>query len=292
MPGGRRPRSHARRGARPAGQADGRTVRRLRAGVHLRARCTTCGPVPALPPSCARRALDLAAARGPRQVAVHPAAAGGPATRAWLAPTVSWRTATRRSSRTPGSGCACRWPPTPGTRRSCCATRALGEALRPRCPCCGHARRGAGTRITVDKLAEGRAPPAAVGRAHARPDRLGWPHLIWCCTHGWQPVIHYPVGPPSCRRPPRLEHADRRGWRRWPTPSGCGCACCLAREPVHHGRAGRGARHDRAGGIPAPRRPEEGGLLTTRRRGRYVLHQLDVTAVARLGSDFLEGRHR
>ncbi|NUK05212.1 transcriptional regulator, partial [Streptomyces lunaelactis] len=26
----------------------------------------------------------------------------------------------------------------------------------------------------------------------------------------------------------------------------------------------------------------------TRRRGRYVLHQLDVTAVARLGSDFLE----
>lgn len=31
------------------------------------------------------------------------------------------------------------------------------------------------------------------------------------------------------------------------------------------------------------------GLLTTRRRGRYVLHQLDVTLVARLGSDFLEG---
>jgi len=26
-----------------------------------------------------------------------------------------------------------------------------------------------------------------------------------------------------------------------------------------------------------------------RRRGRYVLHQLDVTVVARLGSDFLEG---
>lgn len=31
------------------------------------------------------------------------------------------------------------------------------------------------------------------------------------------------------------------------------------------------------------------GLTTTRRRGRYVLHQLDVTMVARLGSDFLEG---
>ena len=29
--------------------------------------------------------------------------------------------------------------------------------------------------------------------------------------------------------------------------------------------------------------------ITTRRRGRYVLHQLDVGVVARLGSDFLEG---
>lgn len=30
------------------------------------------------------------------------------------------------------------------------------------------------------------------------------------------------------------------------------------------------------------------GLITTQRRGRYVLHQLDVAVVARLGSDFLE----
>jgi DNA-binding transcriptional ArsR family regulator len=30
------------------------------------------------------------------------------------------------------------------------------------------------------------------------------------------------------------------------------------------------------------------GLLITRRRGRYVLHQLDHSVVARLGSDFLE----
>ncbi len=33
---------------------------------------------------------------------------------------------------------------------------------------------------------------------------------------------------------------------------------------------------------------KKAGLITTRRRGRYVLYQLDVTAVARLGSDFLE----
>ena len=34
---------------------------------------------------------------------------------------------------------------------------------------------------------------------------------------------------------------------------------------------------------------KKAGLVTTRRRGRYVLHQLDVAMVARLGSDFLEG---
>ncbi|CAM5713213.1 hypothetical protein SBADM41S_01784 [Streptomyces badius] len=34
---------------------------------------------------------------------------------------------------------------------------------------------------------------------------------------------------------------------------------------------------------------KKAGLVTTRRRGRYVLHQLDLTVVARLGSDFLEG---
>lgn len=34
---------------------------------------------------------------------------------------------------------------------------------------------------------------------------------------------------------------------------------------------------------------KKAGLVTTRRRGRYVLHALDLTVVARLGSDFLEG---
>ncbi|HET6859515.1 MAG TPA: helix-turn-helix domain-containing protein, partial [Streptomyces sp.] len=34
---------------------------------------------------------------------------------------------------------------------------------------------------------------------------------------------------------------------------------------------------------------KKAGLLTTQRRGRYVMHQLDLQVVARLGSDFLEG---
>ena len=36
-------------------------------------------------------------------------------------------------------------------------------------------------------------------------------------------------------------------------------------------------------------RAASGDQYPTARRGRYVLHQLDVTVVARLGSDFLEG---
>jgi hypothetical protein len=34
---------------------------------------------------------------------------------------------------------------------------------------------------------------------------------------------------------------------------------------------------------------KKAGLITSGRRGRYVQHQLDLSAVARLGSDFIEG---
>ncbi len=34
---------------------------------------------------------------------------------------------------------------------------------------------------------------------------------------------------------------------------------------------------------------KKAGLVTDCRRGRYVQHQLDLSAVARLGSDFIEG---
>ena len=34
---------------------------------------------------------------------------------------------------------------------------------------------------------------------------------------------------------------------------------------------------------------KKAGLIGTRRRGRYVQHQLEIAVVARLGSDFLEG---
>lgn len=79
-----------------------------------------------------RRALDLAAARGPRQLrfserllADRPGSGRGCGS--------SCRTVTRRSSRRPGRGCATSSRRTPGTRRTCSGTRAWPRCW-PRCP--------------------------------------------------------------------------------------------------------------------------------------------------------------
>ena len=75
----RPPGSHARRGPRPGGQADGRAVRGRRPGVHLRAR-PTARPAPT-PLGRGRPPARAGAGRRPRTPtgAVHRAAAGRPA---------------------------------------------------------------------------------------------------------------------------------------------------------------------------------------------------------------------
>jgi hypothetical protein len=81
------PRGHARRGAGPAGQADGRAVRGRGPGVHhLRDLLQHGqGPGPLTDAGIRRRALEQAAARGPHQLAfTERLLADPPRTRAWL----------------------------------------------------------------------------------------------------------------------------------------------------------------------------------------------------------------
>lgn len=89
-------------------------------------------PSPLTDPLMRARALDMAAARGPRQVEF---------TRQLLADPVPVRRWVRRLfedcdeafSRTPGGGSRSSWSPMPGTRRICCAAR--GPVRRwARCP--------------------------------------------------------------------------------------------------------------------------------------------------------------
>lgn len=147
-----------------------------------------------------------------------------------------------------------------------------------------------GTRISADKLADGRTTatdPAVGAGLTLLPSSFGWPHLMVVHAPGWQPVIQYPIGAPELpgaasvellkRRMDALAHPMRMRMCR-----NLGRATYTTSELAD------------ALGITAPEVSrhlavlKKAELISTRRRGRYVLHQLDVTAVARLGSDFLE----
>ncbi|MEU8678928.1 DUF5937 family protein [Streptomyces sp. NPDC048560] len=148
-----------------------------------------------------------------------------------------------------------------------------------------------GTRIGVDKLSEGRtnATDPAVGPGLTLiPTTFGWPHLMVLHAPDWRPVIHYPVHRPDLPSPASVELLQLR-MEALAHPMRMRLCRNLARSPYSTGELAD------SHGITAPEVSrhlsvlKKAGLVTTRRRGRYVLHQLDLTAVTRLGSDFLEG---
>ncbi|GGX11848.1 DUF5937 family protein [Streptomyces noursei] len=154
------------------------------------------------------------------------------------------------------------------------------------------AQDGSGTtRILVDKLASGRttafADPADPGLT-LLPTSFGWPHLLFSHAPGWRPVLQYPVASPELPAPATLELVQQR-LEALGHPMRMQLCRTLSRGPHTTGELAT------AFGITPPEVSrhiavlKKAGLLQTRRRGRYVLHQLDLQVVARLGSDFLEG---
>ncbi|MEU9013805.1 DUF5937 family protein [Streptomyces sp. NPDC048479] len=146
------------------------------------------------------------------------------------------------------------------------------------------------TRISADKLADGRTTavdPAVGAGLSLVPSSFGWPHLMVLHAPGWRPVIHYPVGSPELPGPAPVELLKLR-MEALAHPMRMRLCRNLARAPYTTSELAD------AYGITAPEVSrhlavlKKAGLISTRRRGRYVLHQLDVSAVARLGSDFLE----
>ncbi|MEU5642891.1 DUF5937 family protein [Streptomyces milbemycinicus] len=141
-------------------------------------------------------------------------------------------------------------------------------------------------RIHVDKLAGGETTAVAQGLTFV-PTAFGWPHLLVVYAPGWRPVIQYPVAAPELPPPAALELVQRR-MDALAHPMRMRMCLSLARGPHTTGELAEWC------GITPPEVSrhiavlKKAGLLTTRRRGRYVLHQLELTAVARLGSDFLE----
>ncbi|MDV9193654.1 DUF5937 family protein [Streptomyces sp. SR27] len=253
--------------------------------ISCNSKYTHGAPSPLVDERMRRRTLDLAAARGPRQVAfVERMLADPPGTRAWV----------RRlledcdEAFFADTWCRVRVQLTADARHKTELMRhkGLAEAVADASPAMTLEEDAAGSRIVVDKLVQGRAS-AAGSAVTFLPTAFGWPHLFALYAPGWQPVIQYPV-------------PDRE-------PGGVASVEAVTRrlEAVAHPMRMRLCRSLARGSsttseladaynITAPEVSrhlavmKKAGLVTTQRRGRYVLHQLDVAVVARLGSDFLE----
>ncbi|MFV2120583.1 DUF5937 family protein [Streptomyces sp. Act-28] len=235
------------------------------------------------------RVLELAAGRGPRQLEFTRRLLDDPSgVRAWLRRLFedcdeaffadTWRRV--------GPGLAADAREKGGLLRR----RGLAETLRAVSPAVVVEEEGTRRRIHVDKMAHGRTtavdPVVGAGVTFV-PTGFGWPHLLVLHAPGWRPVVQYPVGAPAVPGLASVELLQRR-MDALAHPMRMRLCRQLARGPYTTSELAdtygitppEVSRH-----LSVLRKAE---LVTVRRRGRYVLHQLDVAAVARIGSDFLE----
>ncbi|GHC56205.1 DUF5937 family protein [Streptomyces flavofungini] len=144
-----------------------------------------------------------------------------------------------------------------------------------------------GTRITVDKMTSGQIRTGDGGLVLI-PTSVGWPHLMVLFRYGWQASITYSVSAPGPAAPTSVEELTRR-MSALAHPARMLLCRHLARAACTTGELAD------AYAMTAPEISrhlsvlKRAGLVTTRRRGRYVQHQLNLDAVARLGRDFIEG---
>ncbi|MFC0846952.1 DUF5937 family protein [Streptomyces noboritoensis] len=232
------------------------------------------------------RALDLAAARGPRQAAfVKRMLLDPPGARAWIRRLfedcdAAFFGETWQRVRVQLAADA-------RHKTELLKRRGLAEAVAAVSPATTLEQDERGSRVVVDKLTHGRTSAAGTGLTFI-PTAFGWPHLFALHAPGWQPVVQYPVptGELGGAAPVDVVKARLEAVAH---PMRMRLCRSLARGAYTTSELAD------AYGISAPEVSrhlsvlKKAGLLTTQRRGRYVLHQLDVAVVARLGSDFLEG---
>lgn len=242
-------------------------------------------PSPLVDERSRRRALELAAARGPRQAAfVERMLADPPGTRAWIRRLMedcdeAFFADTWRRVRVQLSADA-------RHKTELMRRKGLAEAVADVSSAMVLEEDEAGSRIVVDKLVQGRADAEGTGVTFL-PTAFGWPHLFALHAPGWQPVIQYPVpardlggGAPVDTVMLRMEAVAHPMRMRLSRSLARGAYSTSELADTYGNSAPEVSRHLAV--------MKKAGLITTQRRGRYVLHQLDVAVVARLGSDFLE----
>ncbi|MFJ5927686.1 DUF5937 family protein [Kitasatospora sp. NPDC092948] len=241
-------------------------------------------PSPLVDPRSRRRALDLAAARGPRQAAFVERMLGDPAgARAWIRRLLedcdraffadTWQRVRE------GLAADAR------DKTELLRRKGLAAALTAASPALGLAEDEHGSRIVVDKLVHGRT--WADTAVTLLPSVFGRPHLFTLYAPGWQPVIQYPAAAHELGHTGSAETIVRR-LEALTHPVRISMCRHLARGAYSTNELAD------ASGITAPEASRhlavlrKAGLVATRRRGRYLLHQLDLPVVARIGGDFLE----
>ncbi|MEU9041615.1 MULTISPECIES: DUF5937 family protein [unclassified Kitasatospora] len=167
------------------------------------------------------------------------------------------------------------------------ARRGLGETLAALSPSVTLDQGDGRRRIVIDKLQDSTADAADSGGVTFIPTAFGRPHLLVVYAPGWRPVLQYPTAEPGLPEPVSLALVQQR-LEALAHPVRLRLARTMARGPhttvelasAWHLSAPEVSRH-----LAVLRKA---GLLTTQRRGRYMLYQLDLAGSARLGSDFLE----
>lgn len=253
---------------------------------------TTCGsdrtkfglPSPLTDDSARERALDLAEARGPRQSSfAQRLIADPPMVRARVRRlledcgpaffTESWRRIG------PQLAADLRH------KTDLVARRGLAEALAAVSPALS-LDQGRG-RIVLDKLQDNAASAVGSGVTFV-PTVFGRPHLVAVHAPQWRPVVQYPVAAAAGADPVVPMELVRLRFEALSHPVRMRLVRTLARGA--HTTSELAAAWE----LTAPEVSRhlavlrKAGLLTTRRRGRFVLYELDVSAAAALGADLIQ----
>ncbi|SHM96928.1 DUF5937 family protein [Actinacidiphila paucisporea] len=142
-----------------------------------------------------------------------------------------------------------------------------------------------GERILVDKLQDNASSARGSGVTFI-PSVFGHPHLVAVHAAGRRPTLQYPVTACGTSGPVPLETVQLR-LEALAHPVRLRLVRTLARGPHTTGELAD------AWGLTAPEVSRHlamlrrAGLLTSRRRGRYVHYALDLTAASTLGADLL-----
>lgn len=141
-------------------------------------------------------------------------------------------------------------------------------------------------RIVIDKLQDVSTSADGDGVTFI-PSIHGKPHLTIVFSPGWRPVVQYPAAEPGLPHPIPPDVVQRR-LEALAHPVRIRLCRTLSRGGHTTGELAAFWQLS----APAVSRHlavlKKAGLLTTRRRGRYVLYELDLDTCARLGFDLLE----